>query len=227
MAKALADSKSNGTDAIISAWNSALASKPSDPAFSNLADSASRHILSESYLRGAAALTIISLLINFGNLIFSAVAWPKATRRTETEILLKAALLEARGAEMSSSEKAEMFAEEIATENAEESAEMRFRWNFFGLAILDSLILAGGIVCFTYAMTLGQNGLTRNPVDPSGGLPTNVAYYIDIGALFVMVGFILKLFSVPILALIAVCILGFELFIIAFVLYLIWMCFME
>jgi hypothetical protein len=86
VAKALADSTGNDTNAVISTWNSALDSRPSDPAFSALADSESGRARSVSFFRGAAAATIFSLLISFGNLIFSAIVWIRADEETKLRL---------------------------------------------------------------------------------------------------------------------------------------------
>lgn len=244
VAKALADSKQSDTDAVISAWNAALAAQPTDPAFSALADSESRRARSVSALRGAAAATIFSLLLNFGNLIFSVVAWPKLKTEDELReevdtktiaekvtqrIAEEGARMVAEGgtgrsaeerAGMIAGEAGQMIDDEMAQLRAEERAKSRFRWIFFGLAIFDSLLFAGGLVCFAYAMVLGPSGLTNNSGDPSGGQPTDVASWIDIGAFVAVAGFVFKLISVPAVGFIVLCIFGFYIVIFGFVVYL-------
>jgi hypothetical protein len=64
VAKALSGSNDSETRAVISTWNSALAAKPSDPAFSVLAKSDSQRKRSVSLFRGGAAALVFSLLIS-------------------------------------------------------------------------------------------------------------------------------------------------------------------
>jgi hypothetical protein len=71
--KALSNSHQAGTAATISTWNTALSAKPSDPAYSALADSDSRRTRSVSLFRGAAAAMVFSLLISFNN-CFSSIS---------------------------------------------------------------------------------------------------------------------------------------------------------
>jgi hypothetical protein len=181
VAKALSDSTASDTDAVISAWDSALASTPSDPAFFALADSESGRARSVSFFRGAAAATIFSLLISFGNLIFSSVIWLRA----------------------------------------EEETKMKFRWIIFGISILDSLIFIAGCICFAFAMKLGPNALTEDPVDPSGGLPTGVGSF-DIGYLVFLTGVVFKLICVPPIGFIVICVLGIEVIFFVLMFYLMW-----
>lgn len=68
MEKALSSPELHDTTDIITTWKSALATKPSDPALSVLATSASRRTRSISLLRGAAAAVVFSLLISLATL---------------------------------------------------------------------------------------------------------------------------------------------------------------
>jgi hypothetical protein len=67
VAKALSNSNDPDTAATISTWNSALSVKPSDPAFSALANSDSQRARSVSFFRGAAAAIVFSLLISLSS----------------------------------------------------------------------------------------------------------------------------------------------------------------
>ncbi|KAE9382154.1 hypothetical protein N431DRAFT_321774, partial [Stipitochalara longipes BDJ] len=71
--KALANSNKSETAATISTWNTALTAKPSNPAYSALANSESRQTRSVSFFRGAAAAMVFSLLISFNN-CFSSIS---------------------------------------------------------------------------------------------------------------------------------------------------------
>lgn len=64
VAKALSRTNDSDTAAVISTWNTALAQKPSDPAFSALAESDSQRKRSISLFRGGAAAMVFSLLIS-------------------------------------------------------------------------------------------------------------------------------------------------------------------
>jgi hypothetical protein len=71
VAKALSRTNDSDTAAVIATWNTALAQKPSDPAFSALAKSDSQRKRSISLFRGGAAAIVFSLLISLTTLFCS------------------------------------------------------------------------------------------------------------------------------------------------------------
>jgi hypothetical protein len=176
--KALSSSEQPGTAEIISTWNSALAAKPSDPAYSALSQSDSRRSRSVSLFRGAAAAVIFSQFISFNN-CFSSIS--------------------------------------LFFFSMDEKSERKYRHILFGIAVFDFLLFAGGIVMFSIAMVDGPAALAagnRNGAGPLG----------EAGYIVMLVALALRIMSIPILGLIVICILGFELVIALFVGYLIWKC---
>ncbi len=130
MAKSLSNSKEPGTDEVLNTWKTALAAKPSDPAYSALAQSDSRRSHSVSLLRGALLM--------------------------------------------------------------------------FTIATVDG----------PAALTSGRSSGFGSGVGPRG----------EAGYIVMLVALALRIMSIPIVGLIIVCILGFELLLALFVGYLIWQC---
>jgi hypothetical protein len=182
VAKALSNSKQPGTDEVLNTWKTALAAKPSDPAYSALAQSDSRRSHSVSLLRGAAAALIFSLFISFNN-CFSSIS--------------------------------------LFFYSMDEKSERKYRHILFGIAVFDFLLFAGALVMFTIGMVDGPAALASGKSNGSG---SGVGTLGEAGYIVMLVALTLRIMSIPIVGLVIVCILGFELLLALLVGYLIWKC---
>ncbi len=180
MAKALGNSKQPGTDEVLNTWKTALAAKPSDPAYSALAQSDSRRSHSVSLLRGAAAALIFSLFISFNN-CFSSIS--------------------------------------LFFYSLDKKSERKYRHILFGIAVFDFLLFSGAIVMFTIAM---MDGPAAFALGKSNGFGSGSGIIGEAGYIVMLVALALRIMSIPIVGLVIVCILGFELLLILLVGYLIW-----
>ncbi|KAH9210635.1 hypothetical protein DL95DRAFT_412806 [Leptodontidium sp. 2 PMI_412] len=178
--KALGGSDLHDTAGIIATWKSALATKPSDPKFSALANSDSRRKQSISLLRGGAAAVIFSLLISLANL----------------------------GSSLA------LFAPSI-----EAKSERKYRCTLFGVAIFDFVLFAGALVMFFSGMIIGPGALAS-----AGGGGESMAVQLVIGPIVALAALLCRIISIPIIAVIILCILGFELLRIVLVAYMILKC---
>jgi hypothetical protein len=176
--KALSNSHNPDPAATMSTWNSALSAKPSDPAFSALANSDSQRVRSVSLLRGAAAAIVFSLLIGLSTFLFSVI---------------------------------------LFFPSIEEKSRRRYRHILFGTSIFDALVFAAAISCFTYAMVVGPNVFASSE---SVGRSTNTSMIGFLGYLVVLVAVTCRVISIPVIGLVVLCILGFELLLIVLIGYL-------
>lgn len=175
MVEALSNSHNPDPAATISNWNSALSAKPSDPAFSALANSDSQRVRSVSLLRGAAAAIVFSLLIGLSTFLLSVT---------------------------------------LFFPSMEEKSRRRYRHILFGTAIFDALVFAAAISCFGYAMVVGPNVFASRE---SVGRSMNT---VMAGYLVVLAALTCRVISIPVIGLVVLCILGFELLLIVLIGYL-------
>jgi hypothetical protein len=174
--EALDGSRDPDTAAVISTWKSALAAKPSDPAFSALANSGSQRVRSVSILRGAAAAIIFSLLFSVGTFVSSVML--------------------------------------LVSPPEEKKTRRRYRYALYGMAIFGGLLFASAITLFILALMIGPGAFASSS---SVGSSTP---QVMLGYLFTLVGVVSRIVSVPVIAFVAVCILGIELVVIGFFIYL-------
>ena len=95
----------------------------------------------------------------------------------------------------------------------EEKQERKYRHVLFGIAIFDFLLYAGAIVCFTFALDAVPAGLSGESAGSFGQSLGNVGFIVALVALQ------LRIISIPIVGAIFLCLLGFEVVVIAILLY--------
>jgi len=101
----------------------------------------------------------------------------------------------------------------------DKKSERKYRHVLFGIAIFDFLLFAGALVMFSFAIVDGPAALA------AGGSAGNSGGSLgDVGFIVMLVALTIRIMSIPIVGIIVVCILGFELLIVLLVGYLIWKC---
>jgi hypothetical protein len=103
----------------------------------------------------------------------------------------------------------------------DKKSERKYRHILFGIAVFDFLLFAGALVMFTIGMVDGPAALASGKSNGSG---SGVGTLGEAGYIVMLVALTLRIMSIPIVGLVIVCILGFELLLALLVGYLIWKC---
>jgi hypothetical protein len=103
----------------------------------------------------------------------------------------------------------------------DEKSKRKYRHILFGVTVFDFLLFAGALVMFTIGMVNGPTALASGKSNGFGG---GVGTLGEAGYIVMLVALTLRIMSIPIVGLVIVCILGFELLLVLLIGYLIWKC---